>query len=243
MLWIGARCINCWMADLIWLDLTCNLWRLKPALALVVVEVEYFVSLGPVGNLTSGLATHKCLSRWISRGHVDLLFAPSPQLLLSASICYTALFSVWDSEGSWWVPTQVPSSVFETASLPFQTSLILGAQQADADRVTWLFNGRLSDTETKWIPSDRVPFHLLRQHLITSVHICPHRLSKVKDYFGSMHMIMISLWAAVSGGNDPWIFQLERKRPTVCKGTPKPEEQGRLMLRISQTSAQPNTHN
>lgn len=25
---------------------------------------------------------------------------------------------------------------------------------------------------------------------------------KVKDYFGSMHMIMISLWAAVSGGND-----------------------------------------
>lgn len=25
---------------------------------------------------------------------------------------------------------------------------------------------------------------------------------RVKDYFGSMHMIMISLWAAVSGGND-----------------------------------------
>eukprot|EP00434_Breviolum_minutum_P011408 symbB.v1.2.010062.t1/scaffold652.1/size176119/3 len=25
---------------------------------------------------------------------------------------------------------------------------------------------------------------------------------KVKGYFGSMHMIMLSLWAAVSGGND-----------------------------------------
>jgi len=30
--------------------------------------------------------------------------------------------------------------------------------------------------------------------------------AKVKDYFGSMHAIMVSLWAAVSGGNDWMIY-------------------------------------
>ena len=61
-------------------DVICEL-RLKPALALAVFEVEYFGSLGPMGNLTSGWATRKCLS---------CLFAPSPQVMLSAFICYTA---------------------------------------------------------------------------------------------------------------------------------------------------------
>ena len=144
--WCKMQLLDGWL-DLTWSDLSCvnYTWSL-PLLwsSSNVFEVEYFGSLGPVGNLTSGLAT-RCLSwRWIFCGHVDLLFCIFlPQVhiycrvLLSASIRSTALFSCWDSEGSWWFSTQVPSSVFKTVSLPFPTSLILGAQQADADKVTW----------------------------------------------------------------------------------------------------------
>eukprot|EP00913_Durusdinium_trenchii_P010719 g10057.t1 len=46
--------------------------------------------------------------------------------------------------------------------------------------------------------------------------------AKVKDYFGSMHAIMVSLWAAVSGGNESWnMVQHERAEPICGQPTVK----------------------
>lgn len=46
--------------------------------------------------------------------------------------------------------------------------------------------------------------------------------TKVKDYFGSMHAIMVSLWAAVSGGNESWnMVQHERAEPICGQPTVK----------------------